>query len=162
MHTQVWVPFCRKHNIEPRNPDAYFNLKKDPTKNKKRPDFVKDRRWMKREYDEFKVRINGLPEVIRERSKMHNSKEEKKAKQLAKEKNGGTLPQDYTSDVPNATWMADGTHWPGTWYGPTADHSKGDHAGILQVLSLLSQFKDIFNPPRMVDTSGSDLYSSIK
>ena len=42
---------------------------------------------MKREYDEFKVRINGLPEVIRERSKMHNSKEEKKAKQLAKEKN---------------------------------------------------------------------------
>lgn len=117
---------------------------------------------MKREYDEFKVRINGLPEVIRERSKMHNSKEEKKAKQLAKEKNGGTLPQDYTSDVPNATWMADGTHWPGTWYGPTADHSKGDHAGILQVLSLLSQFKDIFNPPRMVDTSGSDLYSSIK
>lgn len=62
---QYWVPFCRKHDIEPRNPDSYFNLKKDPTKNKKKPDFVKDRRWVKREYDEFKVRINGLPEQIK-------------------------------------------------------------------------------------------------
>ncbi|KAG4991309.1 hypothetical protein JHK82_024828 [Glycine max] len=156
---EVWVPFCRKHNIEPRNPDAYFNLKKDPTKNKKRPDFVKDRRWMKREYDEFKVRINGLPEVIRERSKMHNSKEEKKAKQLAKEKNGGTLPQDYTSDVPNATWMADGTHWPGTWYGPTADHSKGDHAGILQIMSKVPDHDPVLGhaDEKTLDFTGVDI-----
>lgn len=34
-----------------------------------------------------------------------------------------------------ATWMADGTHWPGTWYEPIADHKKGDHPGILQVFS---------------------------
>lgn len=37
------------------------------------------------------------------------------------------------ANVTKATWMADGTHWPGTWLTPTADHSKGDHAGILQV-----------------------------
>ncbi|GMH28267.1 hypothetical protein Nepgr_030110 [Nepenthes gracilis] len=32
----VWVPFCRKHNIEPRNPDTYFSQKTDPTKDKKK------------------------------------------------------------------------------------------------------------------------------
>lgn len=42
---EVWVPFCRKHNIEPRNPDSYFAIKGDSTKNKKKPDFVKDRRY---------------------------------------------------------------------------------------------------------------------
>ena len=136
MWSQLWVPFCRKHEIEPRNPDAYFNLKKDPTKNKKKHDFVKDRRWIKREYDEFKVRINGLTEVIRKRSEMYNSKEEMKGKQIARENNGGELPEDHPSDVTKATWMSDGTHWPGTWFTPTADHSKGDHAGILQVLLL--------------------------
>jgi cellulose synthase-like protein len=31
---QLWVPFCRKHDIEPRNPEAYFNLKRDPYNNK--------------------------------------------------------------------------------------------------------------------------------
>lgn len=36
-----------------------------------------------------------------------------------------------------ATWMADGTHWPGTWVISTSDHSRGDHAGILQVWTLL-------------------------
>lgn len=133
---QVWVPFCRKHQIEPRNPDAYFNLKTDPTKNKKRHDFVKDRRWIKREYDEFKVRINGLPEVIRKRSEMYNSREEAREKQIAREKNGGTLPADESVNVTKATWMADGTHWPGTWHNSTADHAKGDHAGILQVLNI--------------------------
>lgn len=128
------MPFCRKHNIEPRNPDSYFSSKIDPTKNKKRPDFVKDRRWIKREYDEFKVRINGLPEAIRKRSETYNSKEEMKEKKLAREKNGGVLPPDPISFT-KATWMADGTHWPGTWLNPMTDHSKGDHAGILQVIT---------------------------
>ncbi|GFY82587.1 cellulose synthase-like D1 [Actinidia rufa] len=91
---EVWVPFCRKHNIEPRNPDSYFSMKTDPTKNKKRPDFVKDRRWIKREYDEFKVRINGLPDVIRKRCEMYNSKENAQEKKAAREKNGGVLPPD--------------------------------------------------------------------
>ncbi|KAG9450022.1 hypothetical protein H6P81_009987 [Aristolochia fimbriata] len=124
---KVWIPFCRKHDIEPRNPDSYFSVKTDPTKGKKKPDFVKDRRWIKREYDEFKVRINGLPEAIRKRSKTHNDREEEAAKQSGK---GG----DEDDKVTKATWMADGTHWPGTWFEPAPDHKKGDHAGILQVM----------------------------
>lgn len=40
----LWVPFCRKHNIDLRNPESYFSLQRDPCKNKVRLDFVKDRR----------------------------------------------------------------------------------------------------------------------
>ena len=64
---------------------------------------------------------------------MYNLKEEKKEEQIIKEQNGGVLPSDQPINVTKATWMADGTHWPGTWHSPTADHAKGDHAGILQV-----------------------------
>ncbi|KAI4346174.1 hypothetical protein L6164_013247 [Bauhinia variegata] len=140
---ELWVPFCRKHNIEPRNPDAYFNLTTDPTKKKKRPDFVKDRRWIKREYDEFKVRINGLPEAIRKRCELYHNKEVTKEKQKLREQNGGILPPDQPIEVTKATWMADGTHWPGTWLSPTADHSKGDHAGILQVMSKFPEHEPV-------------------
>ncbi|EXC33625.1 Cellulose synthase-like protein D4 [Morus notabilis] len=127
----LWVPFCRKHNIEPRNPESYFSLKVDPTKNKSRPDFVKDRRKIKREYDEFKVRINGLPDSIRRRSDAFNAREDMKMLKHLKE--SGTDPLDAPK-VPKATWMADGTHWPGTWAVPASEHAKGDHAGILQVM----------------------------
>ncbi|XP_052190321.1 LOW QUALITY PROTEIN: cellulose synthase-like protein D1 [Diospyros lotus] len=155
---EMWVPFCRKHNIEPRNPDSYFNVKTDPTKNKKRPDFVKDRRWIKREYDEFKVRINGLPEAIKKRCEKHNSKEEMQAKRLAKENNGGTLPAEPIN-VTKATWMADGTHWPGTWYSPTADHSKGDHAGIVQVMSKVPENEPVMGhrDEKKLDFTGIDV-----
>lgn len=139
------MPFCRKHNIEPRNPDSYFSQKTDPTKNKKRTDFVKDRRWIKREYDEFKVRINGLPEVIRKRCDMYNKNEEMREKKLIKEKNNGVLPSDQKIEVTKATWMADGTHWPGTWFKSCADHAKGDHAGILQVLKQNNFLTENFN-----------------
>jgi hypothetical protein len=77
---RIWVPFCRKHQIEPRNPETYFLLRGDPTKGKKSPDFVKDRRRVKREYDEFKVRVNGLLEAIRRRSEAYNAHEEIRAK----------------------------------------------------------------------------------
>ncbi|XP_010555163.1 PREDICTED: cellulose synthase-like protein D4 [Tarenaya hassleriana] len=127
----LWVPFCRKHNIEPRNPESYFSLKIDPTKNKCRSDFVKDRRKMKREYDEFKVRINGLPDSIRRRSDAFNAREEMKALKHMRE--SGADPTEPVK-VPKATWMADGTHWPGTWATPSREHSKSDHAGILQVM----------------------------
>ncbi|GLT29256.1 hypothetical protein SLA2020_041330 [Shorea laevis] len=127
----LWVPFCRKHNIEPRNPDTYFSLKVDPTKNKSRPDFVKDRRKIKREYDEFKVRINGLPDSIRRRSDAFNTREEVKMLKHLRESGGDPLER---VKVQKATWMADGTHWPGTWAVPASEHSKGDHAGILQVM----------------------------
>ncbi|XP_015901173.3 cellulose synthase A catalytic subunit 4 [UDP-forming] [Ziziphus jujuba] len=55
-----WVPFCKKHNIEPRAPEFYFSQKIDYLKDKVHPSFVKERRAMKREYEEFKVRINAL------------------------------------------------------------------------------------------------------
>ncbi|KAK6926167.1 hypothetical protein RJ641_007886 [Dillenia turbinata] len=128
----IWVPFCRKHDIEPRNPETYFNLKRDPYKNKVRPDFVKDRRRVKREYDEFKVRINGLPDSIRRRSDAFHAREEIKAMKLQRQNRDDELGEPVK--IPKATWMADGTHWPGTWINPSSEHSRGDHAGIIQVM----------------------------
>ncbi|PHU06079.1 Cellulose synthase A catalytic subunit 2 [UDP-forming] [Capsicum chinense] len=55
-----WVPFCKKFNIEPRAPEWYFAQKVDYLKNKVDASFVRERRAMKRDYEEFKVRINGL------------------------------------------------------------------------------------------------------
>ncbi|KAM0021064.1 putative cellulose synthase (UDP-forming) chromatin regulator PHD family [Helianthus debilis subsp. tardiflorus] len=55
-----WVPFCKKFAIEPRAPEMYFSDKIDYLKDKVQPTFVKERRAMKREYEEFKVRINAL------------------------------------------------------------------------------------------------------
>ncbi|KAE9446612.1 hypothetical protein C3L33_21493, partial [Rhododendron williamsianum] len=55
-----WVPFCKKFNIEPRAPEWYFAQKVDYLRDKVHPAFVRERRAMKREYEEFKVRINGL------------------------------------------------------------------------------------------------------
>lgn len=132
---ELWVPFCRKHDIEPRNPETYFCLKGDPTKNKLQPDFVKDRRKIKREYDEFKVRINGLPDSIRRRSDAFNAREEMK---MMKQMRDSGADRSEPIRAQKATWMADGTHWPGTWVTSAAEHSKGDHAGILQVCTLTS------------------------
>ncbi|EPS66341.1 hypothetical protein M569_08434 [Genlisea aurea] len=156
---QFWVPFCRKHDIEPRNPDSYFSQKTDPTKNKKKPDFVKDRRWIKREYDEFKVRINGLPEVIRKRCEMYNKNEELQEKNMIRDKNNGVLPPDYKIEVTGATWMADGTHWPGTWHKPSPDHAKGDHSGILQIMSKVPEIDPVMGGPDEVrlDFTGIDI-----
>ncbi|KAL8481166.1 hypothetical protein ACS0TY_027090 [Phlomoides rotata] len=156
---ELWVPFCRKHNIEPRNPDSYFSQKTDPTKNKKAPDFVKDRRWIKREYDEFKVRINGLPEVIRKRCETYNKNEELQEKNLIREKNNGVLPPDHKIEVVKATWMADGTHWPGTWFNAAPDHSKGDHAGILQIMSKVPDNDPVMGGPdeKTLDFTGIDI-----
>ncbi|XP_030466351.1 cellulose synthase-like protein D2 [Syzygium oleosum] len=129
----LWVPFCRKHDIEPRNPDSYFNLTRDPYKNKVRPDFVRDRRRIKREYDEFKVRINGLGDSIRRRSEAFNAREEIKA--LKKQRENAIIDDEVENvKIPKATWMADGTHWPGTWTVTAPEHSRGDHASIIQVM----------------------------
>uniref|UniRef100_A0A0E0DVP7 Cellulose synthase-like protein D2 n=1 Tax=Oryza meridionalis TaxID=40149 RepID=A0A0E0DVP7_9ORYZ len=128
----MWVPFCRKHDIEPRNPESYFNLKRDPYKNKVRSDFVKDRRRVKREYDEFKVRINSLPDSIRRRSDAYHAREEIKA--MKRQREAALDDVVEAVKIPKATWMADGTHWPGTWIQPSAEHARGDHAGIIQVM----------------------------
>ncbi|KAJ8446061.1 hypothetical protein Cgig2_017563 [Carnegiea gigantea] len=55
-----WVPFCKKYSIEPRAPEWYFSQKVDYLRDKVHPAFVRERRAMKRDYEEFKVRINGL------------------------------------------------------------------------------------------------------
>ncbi|KAG5034191.1 hypothetical protein JHK87_009101 [Glycine soja] len=57
---RMWVPFCKKFSIEPRAPEFYFSQKIDYLKDKVQPSFVKERRAMKREYEEFKVRVNAL------------------------------------------------------------------------------------------------------
>ncbi|KAH8514896.1 hypothetical protein H0E87_003669 [Populus deltoides] len=55
-----WVPFCKRFSIEPRAPEWYFSQKVDYLKDRVDPAFIRERRAMKREYEEFKVRINGL------------------------------------------------------------------------------------------------------
>ncbi|KAK4770737.1 hypothetical protein SAY87_031269 [Trapa incisa] len=55
-----WVPFCKNFSIEPRAPEFYFSQKIDYLKDKIQPSFVKERRAMKRDYEEFKVRVNAL------------------------------------------------------------------------------------------------------
>ncbi|ONM21173.1 Cellulose synthase A catalytic subunit 5 [UDP-forming] [Zea mays] len=55
-----WAPFCKRYNIEPRAPEWYFQQKIDYLKDKVAANFVRERRAMKREYEEFKVRINAL------------------------------------------------------------------------------------------------------
>ncbi|KAI3958218.1 hypothetical protein MKW92_030144 [Papaver armeniacum] len=62
-----WVPFCKKHNIEPRAPEFYFQQKIDYLKDKIVPSFCEREEGnegnlvdLRREYEEFKVRINAL------------------------------------------------------------------------------------------------------
>ncbi|MCI08626.1 cellulose synthase A catalytic subunit 8, partial [Trifolium medium] len=55
-----WVPFCKKFSIEPRAPEFYFSQKIDYLKDKVQPSFVKERRAMKREYEEYKVQVNAM------------------------------------------------------------------------------------------------------
>ncbi|CAA2974880.1 Cellulose synthase A catalytic subunit 8 [UDP-forming] [Olea europaea subsp. europaea] len=54
------MAFSKKFNIEPRAPEFYFSQKIDYLKDKIQPSFVKERRAMKRDYEEYKVRINAL------------------------------------------------------------------------------------------------------
>jgi mixed-linked glucan synthase len=79
-------------------------------------EFVSDYRRVRREYEKFKVRLETLPKIIQERSGVYNGMTSKE---------GGA----------EATWMADGTQWPGTWVEPAENHRKGRHAGIVQLLS---------------------------
>ncbi|KAK3130763.1 hypothetical protein QOZ80_6BG0497770 [Eleusine coracana subsp. coracana] len=55
-----WVPFCRRHGVEPRAPELYFARGLDYLRDRGAPSFVKERRAVKKEYEEFKVRINCL------------------------------------------------------------------------------------------------------
>ncbi|KAF5726349.1 Cellulose synthase-like D5 [Tripterygium wilfordii] len=155
---RIWVPFCRKHGVEPRNPETYFGQKRDFLKNKVRLDFVRERRRIKREYDEFKVRINSLPESIRRRSDAYNAHEELRAKKKQMEM-GGNPSESVT--VPKATWMSDGSHWPGTWTSAERDHLRGDHAGIIQAMLAPPNAEPVFGSEadgeNLIDTTEVDI-----
>uniref|UniRef100_A0ACD5V0A7 Uncharacterized protein n=1 Tax=Avena sativa TaxID=4498 RepID=A0ACD5V0A7_AVESA len=111
----LWVPFCRKHCVEPRSPENYFGMKTRPYVGSMAGEFVRDHRRVRREYEEFKVRIGSLASTIRQRSDAYNS---------SSGKGVGA----------RATWMADGTQWPGTWIEQAENHRRGQHAGIVQVI----------------------------
>ncbi|XP_062188301.1 probable mixed-linked glucan synthase 3 [Phragmites australis] len=111
----MWVPFCRKHSIEPRAPESYFQMEGMIYNGRSPGEFMNDYRHVQREYEELKVRLETLPSTIQERSDVCNS---------MKAKEGGA----------KATWMANGTQWPGTWIEPTENHRKGHHAGIVKIV----------------------------
>jgi hypothetical protein len=113
---KLWAPFCRKHGVEPRAPESYFGVKRQPYTGSMQEEFTSDHRRVRREYEEFKVRIDSLFSTIYQRSEAYNRKH-------AKDEDG----------VSKATWMADGTQWPGTWIEQAENHRKGQHAGIVKV-----------------------------
>lgn len=111
----LWVPFCRKHSVEPRAPESYFQLEGMIYTGRSPAEFMNDYRHVQREYEELKARLEMLPSTIKERSDVYNG---------MKAKEGGA----------HATWMANGAQWPGTWIEPAEKHRKGDHAGIVKVV----------------------------
>lgn len=113
----LWVPFCRKYSIEPRAPESYFEHVAPPQAGRVTQEFLNDYRRVQMEYDEFKARLDNLPDAIRKRSDVYNSVRDA----------GGAQ---------KATWMANGTQWPGTWIDPAENHRKGHHAPIAKVLKL--------------------------
>uniref|UniRef100_A0A0E0M6P6 Glycosyltransferase 2-like domain-containing protein n=1 Tax=Oryza punctata TaxID=4537 RepID=A0A0E0M6P6_ORYPU len=67
----LWVPFSRKHGVEPRNPEVYFNagegggdkarvVARGSYKGRAWPELVRDRRRVRREYEEMRLRIDAL------------------------------------------------------------------------------------------------------
>jgi mixed-linked glucan synthase len=114
----LWVPFCRKYSVEPRAPESYFEHVAPPQAGRATQDFLNDYMRVQLEYDEFKARLDKLADTIRKRSDVYNSMK--------------------TDGGEGATWMANGTQWPGTWIDPTENHRKGHHAGIAKVLNFRS------------------------
>ncbi|KAK8445187.1 hypothetical protein SEVIR_9G277500v4 [Setaria viridis] len=71
----LWVPFCRKHGVEPRNPEAYFSpggaasvhggvkaraVARGDYKGRAWAELARDRRRVRREYEELRLRIDAL------------------------------------------------------------------------------------------------------
>jgi hypothetical protein len=112
--TPLWVLFCRKYCIEPRAPESYFEMVAPPQAGRESQEFLNAYRRVQMEYDEFKASLDKLHDTIRKRSDMYNSMR--------------TAEEDA-----EATWMANGTQWPGTWIDPTETHRKGHHDPIAKV-----------------------------
>ncbi|GJT75769.1 cellulose synthase-like protein D5 [Tanacetum coccineum] len=123
---------CTARGDTKGDPEAYFSQKGDPLKNKRKADFVRKRRKVKWEYDEFKVRINVLPESIRRSAK-----------------------------VRKATWMWDGKTWHGMWFSVEEDHSRrDDDTGIIQLMLVPPgpecTYKTEEDPEDLIDTRNVD------
>ena len=116
----LWVPFCRKHSIEPRAPESYFEQDAPLYTGRAPEEFTDDHSSVRREYVEFKERLDSLSDAISKRSDVYNS---------MKTDEGDA----------KATWMTNGTQWPGAWVDTTETHRKGHHAGIVKVLHLYVQ-----------------------
>jgi len=114
----LWVPFCRKHSIEPRAPENYFQREGMIYTGRSPGEFMNDYSHVRMEYEEFKARLAALDGTIRERSDVCNAIK-------------------ATEGDATATWMANGTEWPGTWVEPAENHMKGHHAGVVQVQNHL-------------------------
>ncbi|KAI5417940.1 hypothetical protein KIW84_042536 [Lathyrus oleraceus] len=153
--SNMWVLFCRKHDIEPRNPKSYFSMKRDLYKNKIYSDFIRDHRRVNREYDEFKVLINGLPESIWRCSDAYNVVEDMKAVKLWKEVANDELMDNLKFS--RTTCTGDGTHWLGTWIIHAPNHSWGNHSSIIHVM-----LKPPSNEPLIGTTSDSKIMDLTK
>nr|AZJ17156.1 cellulose synthase-like CslF4 [Avena sativa] len=129
----LWVPFCRKHCVEPRSPENYFGMKTQPYVGSMAGEFVRDHRRVRREYEEFKLSIGSLASTIRQRSDAYNTSSGK------------------GDGVVRATWMADGTQWPGTWIEQAENHRRGQHAGIVQVILNHPSSKPQLGSPASTD-----------
>ncbi|KAJ1291353.1 hypothetical protein BS78_02G310300 [Paspalum vaginatum] len=136
----LWVPFCRKHSVEPRAPESYFQLEGMIYSGRSPGEFMNDYGRVRREYEELKARLEMLPATIKERSDVCNAMEA--AKELGGAKNA-------------ATWMADGTQWPGTWIEPAENHSKGHHAGVVKIVQKHPSCCTTTRPPPQVEEEGA-------
>uniref|UniRef100_A0ACD5WMY3 Uncharacterized protein n=1 Tax=Avena sativa TaxID=4498 RepID=A0ACD5WMY3_AVESA len=111
----LWVPFCRKHCVEPRAPENYFGRNVRRYTGNTPNEFIDDHRRMRAEYEDLKSRLDGLSAVIMKRSEAFNNTNTKE----------GHV---------NATWMSDGTQWQGTWIEQSKGHMKGNHPAICKVM----------------------------
>ncbi|VAI94058.1 unnamed protein product [Triticum turgidum subsp. durum] len=134
----LWVPFCRKHCIEPRSPENYFRMKTRSCVGGMAGEFMSDHRCVRKEYGEFKVRIDSLSTTVRRRSDAYNKGD----------------------DGVHATWMADGTQWAGAWIEQADNHRRGQHTGIVQVMlgypSCKPQLGSSANTKNPIDLSNID------
>ncbi|KAJ6710546.1 CELLULOSE SYNTHASE-LIKE PROTEIN D4 [Salix koriyanagi] len=68
-------------------------------------------------------------------------------------------------ESPNLRNPKDVSHWPGTWASGEADHSRGDHAGIIQVMLAPPNAEPVFgveeNGESLLDTTEIDIRSSM-
>ncbi|KAL6657839.1 hypothetical protein ACP70R_005619 [Stipagrostis hirtigluma subsp. patula] len=136
----LWVPFCHKHRIEPRAPESYYELVAPPQIGGAPKDFVVDHEKVHTAYRQFKKQLESLSMTIRQRSDAYNR--------------ARTMEADI-----KATWMADGTEWPGTWIDPTKHHRKGDHEGIVKVVLDHPNWEHHHGPEVKVENSpGSDVH----